>query len=152
MRAALLSLVLIGIGGPCAHADPLEDFDPAPLAACAAEADGAALRTCVGAAAGPCIARGGGATMSEALCWSYEGEWWAARAREVETRLMERDPPRARALGHASGSFNLFADNECAYRGATFDGGSGAQPAMARCAAELWAERTIMLLETERAY
>ncbi|MGE0829084.1 MAG: lysozyme inhibitor LprI family protein [Hyphomonadaceae bacterium] len=153
MRAAIAALIFMG-AAPGARADALEGFDAAALEICAAavEAAGDEATVCVGVAARPCIEANGAATMSEALCWSEESVFWARRAEAAAQRLAARDPARAAALSSVGKAFGQFVDQECSYRGATFQGGSGAQPAMARCAAELWAVRAGMLTATERAY
>ncbi|NWG55002.1 MAG: DUF1311 domain-containing protein [Hydrogenophilaceae bacterium] len=153
MRIAALAF-LIGLAAACAHADPFESFEALRMLSCvaSAEAAGGAVAACLGAGARPCIAAEGPATMSETLCWSHEADWWIAQAQDAEARLRARDPPRAPALSGASEAFARFAESECAYRGETFQGGSGAQPAAARCLAELWSARAVMLLATERRY
>jgi len=149
-----LVLVVALLFGANAQSDPVEGHSEGSLATCLDEANGdrAAVRACVGAAAWPCIDEGQGATMMRSLCWSGEATWWQGRTEEVAAQLAVRDSERSASLDASTTAFEAFADRECAYRGAAFGGGTGAQPAMAECAAVLWAERYIMLSETLADY
>ncbi|MGE3250751.1 MAG: lysozyme inhibitor LprI family protein [Hyphomonadaceae bacterium] len=155
IRALTLSLVLLlaaCVSTPSRADPPNPAFEAAIEACLAAATDPNAVRACYGVSARPCIEEGMGATMAYALCWSNEADVWERRAASVQARLAQRDPGRVESLEISVAAFAAFVEAECAYRGATFDGGSGAQPAMAQCAAELWMERVLMLEETERGY
>ena len=90
MRRLVVSVLLFvaACATAPAQADPIA-ADPALLETCIASANGddAALQTCRGAVARPCMEAEGPSTMSAVLCWSAEADAWRSAMDAAVSRL-----------------------------------------------------------------
>lgn len=165
MRLALATACLL-LASPVAAQEPA--FDGKLVDACLSAQAGEAGRpeSCIGAAAGPCMASdSGGTTVGMGYCLSEELGLWDARLNEAyagvlaEAKATDAEmetlgsaaPKQVPFLQDMQRKWIAFRDAACSYEGSRWGGGTGAGPAGVQCALTLTGRQALWLTDYLRA-
>ncbi|SNT42923.1 Protein of unknown function [[Luteovulum] sphaeroides subsp. megalophilum] len=160
MRSSILILCLMWVLSAAAPAQIL--FSPERTASCLDEArNGKDRGACIGRAAEACRAAIKGATeVDEAACLNGETEWWRARIKDAEHRMMERakllDVEQAMAISQGAprltddlvrfqGAWTDWAEQRCIFEAMLYRGKPERMVIASSCLLRRTAEQALFL-------